>query len=56
MIYFIHPRSGKKVEVKAPLFSDMQKFLKNNFKKEVVDESFRITEYFKDIDNNFITI
>ncbi len=34
LLYFIHPISGKLVEVKAPLFSDMQEYFKKNFNKD----------------------
>jgi len=55
LLYFIHPRSKKLVEVKAPLFSDMQKYIESNFSKGLDNENFKINEYFKDIDNNFTT-
>ncbi len=56
LLYFIHPRSNRLVEVKAPLFSDMQEYIDNNFTKGIDDESFKINEYFKDIDSNFTAI
>jgi len=34
LLYFIHPRSGKRVEVIAPLLKDMQEYIKVNFNKE----------------------
>jgi len=55
LLYFIHPRSNKLIEVKAPLFSDMQEYIDNNFRKGLDDENFKINEYFKDIDTNFTT-
>lgn len=33
LLYFIHPRSGKLVEVRAPLMQDMQQYLIKNFDK-----------------------
>ncbi len=33
LLYFVHPRSGKRVEVVAPLFEDMRQFIKENFNK-----------------------
>jgi len=34
LLYFVHPRSGERVEVIAPLLKDMQEYLKENFNKE----------------------
>ena len=34
LLYFIHPRSNKLVEVKAPLFDDMKNYIDKNFSKE----------------------
>lgn len=33
LLYFIHPRSGELVEVKAPLMPDMYEYLRKNFDK-----------------------
>ena len=51
LLYFIHPRSGKRVEVLAPLFDDMQEYIEVNFEKGSAYVSFnreRIEELFKD--------
>ena len=34
LLYFIHPRSKKLVEIKAPLFDDMKSYIDKNFTKE----------------------
>ncbi len=34
LLYFIHPRSKKLVEIKAPLFEDMKSYIDKNFTKE----------------------
>ncbi len=34
LLYFVHPRSGQKVEVIAPLFEDMRKYIAENFNSE----------------------
>jgi len=33
-MYFIHPRSGKLIEVIAPLLNDMKEYIKSNFNKD----------------------
>ncbi len=38
MLYFLHPRSGKLIEIKAPLNRCMKEFIGKNFNKEIVDE------------------
>ena len=51
LLYFVHPRSGQKVEVKAPLFEDMQEYLVKNFDKGnsyVSIEKGKFKELFKD--------
>jgi len=37
-IYFKHPRSGKLMSFKAPLFDDFNTILQKNFSKETIDE------------------
>ncbi len=58
LMYFIHPRSGKRVEVLAPLFSDMKSYIKEKFDKgedyERIENSY-IKELFEDFDS-FSTI
>jgi len=56
LLYFIHPKSNKLIEIKAPLFKDMQEYLNKNFSKGVNNEDFKIKEFFKNIDSNFTTI
>lgn len=34
LMYFIHPRSGKLIEVIAPLLNDMKEYIKSNFNKD----------------------
>jgi len=38
LLYFIHPRTKKQVEVVAPLFEDMQSAIRKDFGKEIEDE------------------
>ena len=38
LLYFLHPRDGRLVEVEAPLFEDMQEYLDKNFDKDLVDD------------------
>jgi 23S rRNA pseudouridine1911/1915/1917 synthase len=38
LLYFKHPRSKKLIEVQAPLFSDMQEYLKKQYGKEIENE------------------
>jgi 23S rRNA pseudouridine1911/1915/1917 synthase len=38
LLYFLHPRDGRLVEVEAPLFEDMQEYLIKNFDKDLVDD------------------
>jgi len=47
IIYFTHPKIGKKLFVKAPLFSDMQDMLEKHFLREDLDEKLS-TEYILD--------
>jgi len=35
LLYFIHPRDGKLVEVVAPLLDDMSRYIKENFNKDI---------------------
>ena len=37
-IYFIHPRSGKRVTFVAPIWDDFMEILEKNFSKETIDE------------------
>jgi len=49
LLYLIHPRSGEKIEVVAPLFADMQELLASKF------ESYeRVIERSRLIDSNWI--
>jgi len=34
LLYFVHPRDGRVVEVVAPLLSDMSEYIKKNFNKD----------------------
>ena len=57
LLYFIHPRSNKLVEVRAPLFKDMREYINSNFKGNIDEVSNnKIKELFKDINSNFTTI
>jgi len=38
IIYFTHPKIGKKLFFKAPIFSDMQNILEKHFNREELDE------------------
>jgi len=38
MLYFLHPKSGKLIEIKAPISRCMQDFIEMNFNKEIVNE------------------
>ncbi len=38
LLYFIHPRSGEKMTIKANLHDDMSLFLNNNFERREIDE------------------
>jgi len=38
LLYFVHPRSNKLIEVKAPLFSDMKEYLEKFYGKEIENE------------------
>ena len=51
-LYLTHPTTGKKMEVVAPLFSDMQEFINKNFNKGEVNEKINPNI----IDNYFTTI
>jgi 23S rRNA pseudouridine1911/1915/1917 synthase len=39
MLYLVHPVSGKKLEIVAPLFGDMLEFLSQKYNKETIDEA-----------------
>ena len=59
LLYFVHPRSNKLIEIKAPLFNDMSRYISSNFGEGVINENLQINkikELFKDIDSNFTTI
>jgi len=38
LLYFVHPRDNKLIEVEAPLFDDMQEYIDKNFDKELANE------------------
>ena len=38
ILYFIHPRSKKLIEVEAPIFGDMRNYIELNFSKDLIDE------------------
>jgi len=38
VIYFIHPKSKKLIEVEAPLFDDMKDYIEAKFSKDLIDE------------------
>jgi len=51
-LYLFHPTTGKRLEVVAPLFPDMQEFIDKNFQKGEVDEKINpnlIDSYFTTI-------
>ena len=54
LLYFIHPRNGKPVEVKAPLFDDMREYIQDKFEKGREYESLG-NESIKDLFQNFAT-
>ncbi len=59
LLYFIHPRSNQLIEIEAPLFDDMRGYIDKNFSKGFESEnlkSYKIKEYFKDINSTFVTI
>ncbi len=41
MLYLIHPTTGKKLEILAPLFDDMSEYIERNFDKGEIDEKLR---------------
>jgi len=41
LLYLTHPRSGKKLEIAAPLFADMQAYLNDYYDKGEIDEKIR---------------
>ena len=51
-LYLTHPTTGEKMEVVAPIFSDMQEFINKNFNKGEVNEKINPDI----IDNYFTTI
>jgi len=51
LLYFIHPKTGKRVEVQAPFFEDMREYIENNFERGREYVSFtteQIEKVFKD--------
>jgi len=38
VLYFIHPRDNKLIEVEAPYFKDMQEYIEVKFSKDLIDE------------------
>jgi len=41
LLYMVHPASGERLEIEAPLFGDMLDYLKRHFKKEITDEAIK---------------
>ncbi len=50
-LYLTHPISGERMEIEAPLFSDMRSFILERFDRRVVDEAL----LGKNLHNSFIT-
>ncbi len=46
LLYFIHPRTKKRIEILAPVLDDMRAFIEKNFQKGIIDEIFS-KEYFQ---------
>jgi 23S rRNA pseudouridine1911/1915/1917 synthase len=53
MLYLIHPRTGERVEVLAPLFDDMRMYIEKYFNKGEIDEKIQqdqLQKHFVDAD------
>lgn len=45
ILYFVHPKSGERMEFVAPLQAPMQEYLNSNFNREKIDEAMDPTDF-----------